>query len=147
MAEDFARGAEAPPGPSVIEAIDALEAAFDGPLASRSALTAAANVAHAAAAARESLEALELEDYKPPEGKTKDAEKLFEALGHVSVDLAALDAFTAAAGAHAAVGYDNETFVSAALNDLERPIEMKLGRHPEPGASIDPSPCGPLGRL
>lgn len=147
MAEDFARGAEAAPDASVLEAVDAAEAASGGSFGNRKAVAAAARVAHAATAARGALKALELEEYKPPEGRTEDARNYFRALEHLGVELAALNAFTAAAEAHAAVGYHNESFVAAALNDYDKLIRMKLGRYPEPGEPIDPSPSGPLGPL
>ena len=51
-----------------------------------------------------------------------------------------MDAFTS-------VGYHNEDFVNAALDDYDRLLRLKLGRYPEPGEPIDPSPGGPLGRL
>jgi hypothetical protein len=79
--------------------------------------------------------------------KTADARKFLGTLAHAAAELAALDAFTAAADAFAAVGYHNEEFVDAALNDYETLVRLKLGRYPEPGAAVDPSPGGPLGRL
>ena len=83
----------------------------------------------------------------PGELKTAEARKFLGALTHVTADLAALAAFTAAVEAFAAVGYHNEDFVNAALNDYDRLLRLKLGRYPEPGEPIDPSPGGPLGRL
>jgi hypothetical protein len=52
-----------------------------------------------------------------------------------------------AADAFVAVGYRNEEFVGAALNDFQTLVRLGLGRYPEPGAPVDPSPGGPLGRL
>jgi hypothetical protein len=69
------------------------------------------------------------------------------ALAHLTSDLAAMNAFTAAAGAFIAVGYHNEDFVNAALRDYDTLVRLKTGRYPEPGGPVDPSPGGPLGPL
>ena len=79
--------------------------------------------------------------------KTAEARKFLGALAAVTADLAALDAFTAAVEAYDAVGYHNEEFVAAALNDYDQLLRLKLGRYPEAGDPIDPSPGGPLGPL
>jgi hypothetical protein len=147
MAEGFAGGAGTPPDPSVVEAIDAIRTASGGALCCRNATAAAAAAAHAAASAWHALETREAERYKPLEGSTADARGFIGALEHVAVDLAALDAFTAAAEANAAVGYRNEEFVAAALGDYDRLRGLNLGSYPELGEPIDPSPGGPLGRL
>ena len=82
-----------------------------------------------------------------PRLEVRRGTKFLGALEHVTADLAALDAFTAAVEAYDAVGYDNEDFVAAALDDYDRLLRLKLGRYPEPGEPIDPSPGGPLGRF
>jgi hypothetical protein len=147
MAEDFAGGADASPLPSVVAAIDGIAADPGGPLGSRSASGSAAAAAHAASSAWHAMGIREIECYKPPEGRTKVDRERIGTLEHVTVDLAALDAFTAAVEAYGAVGYYNEEFVAAALNDYDRLLRMSLGRYPELGEPIDPSPSGPLGRL
>jgi hypothetical protein len=147
MAEDFARGADAAPDPSVLASIDALASAADGPPGSRSAEAAAAGAAHAASSAWHALGIREIERYKPLEGRTTVDRERIGALARITVDLAALSAFTAAVEAYDAVGYRNEEFVAAALKDYDRFLCMNLGRYPEPGEPIDPSPGGPLGRL
>ena len=58
-----------------------------------------------------------------------------------------MNAFTAAAEAFVSVGYRNEDFVDAALSDYDKLVRLELGRYPEPGAPVDPSPGGPLGPL
>ncbi|HEY2157632.1 MAG TPA: hypothetical protein VGH33_18530 [Isosphaeraceae bacterium] len=147
MAEDFAGGTGAAPDPSVVEAIDAIAAAPGGSLGSRGAAAAATWAAHAAVSAWHVMGSREAEKEEPPEEKTAEARKFLGALAHVTADLAALDAFTAAVDAYDAIGYRNEEFVAAALNDYDRLLRLKLGRYPEPGEPIDPSPDGPLGRL
>jgi hypothetical protein len=69
------------------------------------------------------------------------------ALTRVTADVAALNAFTAAAEAFVSVGYRNDHFVDSALKDYNTLVHLNLGRHPEPGAPVDPSPGGPLGPL
>ena len=147
MAEAFARGADVPPDESVIAAIDASRGVAGGPAGSADAAAAAAEAAHAAAAAWELTGPGETDKSAPGELKTAEARKFLGALTRVTADLAALAAFTAAADAFASVGYHNEDFVNAALNDYDRLLRLKLGRYPEPGEPIDPSPGGPLGRL
>jgi hypothetical protein len=41
--------------------------------------------------------------------------------------------------------YRNEDFVDAALGDYRTLVRLNLGRYPEPGDPVDPSPDGPLG--
>src|SRR5262249_53096167 len=84
---------------------------------------------------------------EPREMKTAEARKFLGALTYVTADLAALNAFTAAADAFTSVGYHNEDFVAAALNDYDRLVRLGLGRSPEAGVPVDPSPGGPLGPL
>ncbi|HEY2158124.1 MAG TPA: hypothetical protein VGH33_21020 [Isosphaeraceae bacterium] len=147
MAEAFARGGDVPPDESVVAAIDASRGVSGGPAGSSDAAAAAAAAAHAAAAAWERAGPDETDKSAPGELKTAEARKFLGALTGVTADLAALVAFTAAADAFVAVGYHNEGFVNAALNDYDRLLRLKLGRYPEPGEPIDPSPGGPLGPL
>lgn len=146
MADDFARGADDALDPSILASIDAM-GTTGIPLGIRSAAAAAAGAAHAAASACDALLAREVAHTKPMLGDPADAKRFVTTLAHVTVDLAALDAFTAAVEAYGAFGYHNEGFVAAALNDYERLLQLKLGRYPEQGEPIDPSPRGPLGRL
>jgi hypothetical protein len=147
LAEDFARGTDVPPDPSVVAAVDAIAEVPGGPRGSRCAAAAAARAAHAAASAWNAFETREAAGYRPLLGDTAEARGFLSAIGHATVDLAALGAFTAAAEAFTAVGYDNEGFVAAALNDYDRLLRLKLGSYPNPGDPIDPSPSGPLGRF
>ena len=144
MAEAFARGADAPPDDSVVAAIDAVRDA-GGESAGSSAVSAAAQAAHAAASAWHAgsvgLGRVGSGRQRPRPGS------LDGALTHVTADLAALNAFTAAAGAFVSVGYHNEDFVGAALRDYGTLVRLQLGRYPEPGAPVDPSADGPLGPL
>ena len=124
MAEAFARGSDAPLDESVVAAIDATRDAGDESAGS-SAVSAAAQAAHAAASA------------------WHDRVLLSASLTHVTADLAALNAYTAAAGAFVSVGYHNEDFVGAALRDYDTLVRLQLGRYPEPGAPVDPLRGGP----
>jgi hypothetical protein len=146
MAEDFARGADAAPDPSVLTAIDAATTGSGDPLGGRGA-AAAAGAAHAAVSAWQLTGPGETDRSAPRELKTAEARKFLGALSGVTADLAAFAAFTAAADAFVAVGYHNEEFVGAALNDYDTLVRLKLGRYPEPGEPVDPSPGGPLGPL
>jgi hypothetical protein len=146
-AEAFARGADGPPDESVVAAIDANRGVAGGPAGSADAAAAAAEAAHAAAAAWELTDPGATDKSEPGELKTAEARKFLGALTYVTADLAALAAFTAAADAFTSVGYHNEDFVNAALNDYDLLLRLKLGRYPEPGEPIDPSTGGPLGPL
>ena len=147
MAEAFARGADEPPDESTIAAIDSSRGVAGGPAGSAEAVAAAAEAAHAAAAAWRLIGPGVADKSAPEELKTAEARKFLGGLTHVTADLAALAAFTAAVDAFTSVGYHNEHFVNAALDDYDRLLRLKLGRYPEPGQPIDPSPSGPLGRL
>jgi hypothetical protein len=145
MAEEFAKGTDAPPDESVVAAIDASQDPGAGP-AGAAAASAVAQAAHAAASAWHAGPQL-AEERTPPGEHTTEARKSLGALAHVTADLAAMNAFTAAANACVSVGYRNEDFVSSALSDYNTLVHLKLGRYPEPGAPVDPSPGGPLGPL
>jgi hypothetical protein len=144
MAEAFARDTGGAPDESVVAAIDAIRDAA-GESAGSSALSAAAQAAHAAASAwhagSSALEGKASGKHATQAGQTSGA------LTHVTADLAALNAYTAAAGAFVSVGYNNEDFVGAALRDYDTLVRLKLGRYPELGNPVDPSPGGPLGLL
>ena len=64
----------------------------------------------------------------------------------VTAELAALDAFTAAVDASAAVGY-SDSFIKGAVGDYQRLLSLNLGSYPSAGQPIDPSPNGLLGPL
>lgn len=147
LAEAFATGADGPPDESVIAAIDASRSIAGGPAGSADAASAAAEAAHAALAAWGLTGPGATDKSEPGELKTAEARKFLGALTGVTAELAALDAFTAAADAFDSLGYHNEEFVNAALNDYDRLLRLKLGRYPETGEPIDPSPGGPLGYL
>jgi hypothetical protein len=142
MAESFAKGTDEPPDESVVAAIDAsLDAG--GESTGRAAAAAVAQAAHAAASAwHAGTQAAD--QGRAPVGQPAQRGS---PLAHVTADLAAMNAYTAAAGAFLAVGYHNEDFVGAALNDHATLVRLKLGRYPEPGTPVDPSPAGPLGPL
>jgi len=147
MAEEFARGSTASLDESVVEAVDATRGVAGGPLSGENAVVAAAEAAHAAVSAGHVMGSREAEKDAPREERTAEARKFLGALGHVTADLAALNAFTAAAEAYDAVGLHNEGYVSAVLRDYDRLLRLELGSYPEAGQPIDPSPDGPLGPL
>lgn len=138
MAEAFAGGSEAPLDESFLAAADAIRDA-GGDAGASTAVSAVAQAAHAAASAwHASLGA-------PARGP--GGQRSAGAFSGVTADLAAMSAFTAAADAFISVGYRNEEFVDAALADYHKLVGLKLGRYPDLGTPIDPSPDGPLGPL
>jgi hypothetical protein len=144
MAESFAMGTNAPPDESVVAAIDASREAGGDP-ANVAAASAIAQTAHAAASAWQTS-AQGAEENKTL-GKHPIAGRSVGALSQVTADVAAMSAYTAAAEAFLSVGYRNEDFVDSALQDYHNLIRLELGRYPELGAPVDPSPGGPLGPL
>ncbi len=147
MAEDFARGAEVHSAEAVVQAIDASRAVASGDPRRDHAVASAAEAAHATVSAMHARDTGRDDAGWDPlhmKGSAEDR-KYLDHLGHVTDDLAALAAFTAAAEAFDAVGLHNEDFVAAALRDYDKLLDLKLGRYPEPGQPIDPSPDGPLG--
>jgi hypothetical protein len=147
LAEGFSMGEACPSAESVVQAVDVSRGAAGVARSCESAAAAAAEAAHAAASAWHVMGSREAEKDEPPEERTAEARKFLGALAHVTVDLAALNAFTAAVEAYDAVGLHNEDYVAAALNDYDELLRLKLGCYPEPGDPIDPSPGGPLGPL
>jgi hypothetical protein len=145
MAESFARGTEEPPDESVVAAIDASRD-VGGELAAAAAASAIAQAAHAAASAWHAGSRV-AEESGAPRKHTVEAGRFLGALSHVTADLAAMNAFTAAAEAFVSIGYRNEHFVDSALKDYRTLVGLELGRYPEPGNPVDPSPGGPLGPL
>ena len=145
MAESFARGTDAPPDESVVAAIDASRD-VGGELAAAAAASAIAQAAHAAASAWHAGSRVAEESGAPGKRATEAGRALGTAT-HITADLAAMNAFTAAAEAFVSVGYRNEDFVDSALRDYDKLVRLELGRYPDPGAPVDPSPGGPLGPL
>ena len=70
----------------------------------------------------------------------------FAHLADLTADLAARDAFLAAAEAAEAVGY-TDRFIHQATEDAEALLKLNLGKYPEAGEPVDPSSSGPLGPL
>jgi hypothetical protein len=145
MADSFARGTGAPPDESVVAAIDASRDA-GGDLTCATAAAAVAQAAHAAASAWH-VGSQVAEENRAPGRPTTEAGGFRGTLTHNTADLAALNAYTAAAEAFLSVGYRNEDFVDAALKDYDTLVRLELGRYPELGNPVDPSPGGPLGPL
>ena len=116
-------------------------------LGAEAAAAAVSEAAHAAASAWHLAESHGTEQDEPPEIKTAEAKKFRGGLSLATADLAARNAFAAAVEAYQAVGLNNEDFAAAALRDYDTLLRLKLGRYPEAGAPIDPSPGGPLGPL
>jgi hypothetical protein len=53
---------------------------------------------------------------------------------------------TAAVDAAVAAGFGDE-FIKESMQDYQTLLKLGLGRYPDAGAPIDPSPAGPLGKL
>jgi hypothetical protein len=145
MAESFAKGTDAPPDESVVAAIDAIRDA-GGELACATAASAIAQAAHAAASAWHAGPQA-AEESGASEKHTPEAGRFLGVLTRTTAGLAAMNAYTAAAEAFVSVGYSNEHFVDSALRDYDKLVRLELGRFPELGNPVDPSPGGPLGPL
>jgi hypothetical protein len=145
MAESFARGTDAPPDESVVAAIDASRD-VGGELACAAAASAIAQAAHAAASAWHAGPQA-AEESGAPGKRTTEAGRALDTATHLTAGLAAMNAYTAAAEAFVSVGYSNEHFVDSALRDYDKLVRLELGRYPELGNPVDPSPGGPLGPL
>ena len=144
LAEDFARGSPCRAVPPVIRDVEASRETAEGDYLRETAAAAVVWTAHAAAAA---LEATGLRD-EPAEVNLIGARlpNPFPQLANVAADLAARDAFTAAVDAACAAGFADE-FIKGAMQDYQALLKLGLGRYPEAGQTIDPSPAGPLGEL
>ena len=140
MAEDFARGAVPRPVEDVVRAIDAV----------RGAATAggecAVAAAHAAASAMQALDAAGREAADPAEG-TAAEEDVGDRIALGFTENTALAALRAAEEAVAAAGVHNEDLIRAADRDYRALLRLDLGRFPDEGRPVDPSPDGPLGPL
>jgi hypothetical protein len=140
MAEDFARGAVPFPVEDVVRAIDAV----------RGAVTAegecAVAAAHAAASAMQALDAAGREATDPAEG-TAAEEDVGDRIALGFTENTALAALRAAEEAVAAAGVHNEDLIRAADRDYRALLGLDLGRFPEEGRPVDPTPDGPLGPL
>lgn len=147
LAEEFAAGAETPPDPSVVAGLDAILASPGDPITSRDATASASAAAHAAASAWRAVGVQEIEHFKEFGWRPPEDVELLDTLKDVSIEIAALDAYTAAEAALDAVGYRNEDFVTDAITDYNRLLRLNLGRYPNVGVPTDPSPAGPLGPL
>jgi hypothetical protein len=144
LAEDFAKGLACSSVESVMREVEDCRAVVGDDFIRDSASGAAVLAAHAAAAA---LRALDLRS--EPEGSRMSGAgepNPFPHLAELTADLAARDAFTAAADAAAAVGH-SDRFMKGALDDYQKLLRLDLGTYPQAGNPIDLSPDGPLGPL
>ncbi|MFI5456264.1 MAG: hypothetical protein ACHRXM_12525 [Isosphaerales bacterium] len=144
LAEDFARGSSCRDVPTVIRNVEACRAIAEGEYVRETAVGAVVWTSHAAAAAMESL-GLRDETAEVSVMGTQQPNP-FPQLANVAADLAARDAFTAAVDAAVAAGFGDE-FIKGAMQDYQSLLKLGLGRYPEAGQTIDPSPGGPLGEL
>jgi hypothetical protein len=144
LAEDFARGSPCRAVRSVIREVEACRAIAQGEYVRETAAAAAVWTAHAAATA---LESLGMHD-EPAEVDVMGTcqPNPFPHLSNVTADLAAREAFTADVDAAGAAGHADK-FIKGADQDYQAVIDLELGRYPEAGRPIDPSPGGPLGGL
>ena len=143
MAEDFARGSPCTTCESVIPAIEACRKTAEGELTRYNAMSAVVQAAYTTATA---LNAVALEREPEERHLFRPPSKPFAHLAEVTAEIAALDAFTAAVDASAAVGY-SDSFIKGAVRDYQELLGLNLGSHPSAGQPIDPSPNGPLGPL
>jgi hypothetical protein len=142
LAEDFAKGLPCSSFESVVREVEACRAIATGDFVRESAMGAIAHAGHATAAA---LNALELRN-EPGESSLTGHPPLnpFPKLADITADLSAREVFTAALEAVAAIGHSDH-FIKGAVEDYEKLLRLDLGRYPEAGKPIDPSPRGPLG--
>jgi len=143
MAEDFARGSPCTSCESVIPAIEASRDTARGELVRDNAIAAVVQAAYAAATA---LNAVVLGGEPEERHFSGPPTRPLAHLADVTAEIAALDAFTAAVDASAAVGY-SDNFIKGAAGDYQRLLILNLGIYPGAGQPIDPSPNGPLGPL
>ena len=141
MAEDFARGAVPRPVEDVVRAIDAVRGA-----ATAGGDVAAVAAAHAAASAMQAIDAAGREATDPAEG-TAAEEDIGDRIALGLAENTALAALRAAEEAVAAAGVHNEDLIRAADRDYRALLRLDLGRFPDEGRPVDPSPDGPLGPL
>lgn len=144
LAEGFAMGSPCRDVPSVIRDVEACRALAQGDYVRETAVAAVVWTAHAAAAA---IEGLGVRD-EPAEVSVMGTRQPnpFPQLANVAADLAARDAFTAAVDAAGATGHSDK-LTKGAMQDYQALLKLDLGRYPEAGQPIDPSPAGPLGEL
>jgi hypothetical protein len=147
LAEAVARGDACKSAESIVQAIDASRQAAGATPRCESAAVAAAQAAHAAASALSVIERSVEDQEMPQSARNVEARRFLASLESTTAELAATSAFTAAAEAFDAVGLENNDFVAASLNDFDHLRRLNLGRFPEPGEPIDPSPSGPLGPI
>lgn len=144
LAEDFARGSPCRAADAVIREVQVCQASAQGDYVRETAVAAVVRAAHAAAS---SLEAVRMRDEPAVSSVTGTREpNPFPHLADVAADVAARDAFTAAADAAGAAGH-TDSFVNGAVLDYQALVKLELGDYPDAGKPIDPSPAGPLGAL
>jgi hypothetical protein len=146
VAEGFARGLPCPTADVAVREVETCQEFAQGDLARENAYATVVRAAHAAATA---LHAIAMRE-EPVERRLVSGgpplDPLPPHLADITADLAALDAYTAAVDAADAVGYA-DGFMVGAREDYRKLLELGLGRYPEAGQPIDPSPAGPLGPL
>jgi hypothetical protein len=145
LAEDFARGRSSPALEDAVVAIEAGQEAAQVEIARENAYAAVVRAIHAAATAAHAI-AEEQEPADKPLISGGPPVKPLEHVAQLSADLAALGAFTAARDAAEALRSTDDVTESAA-EDYRKLLELRLGKYPEAGEPIDPSPEGPLGPL
>jgi hypothetical protein len=145
LAEGFARGESVPPPGPVLDAIDTSQGIAGVARPCESAAAAAARAAHAAAAAIRALESAGDDPFQTPWWETDQMRATVARVEHVAAELVPLNAYTAAVEAASAAG--SERSLPGVLDDYGTLLRLGLGRYPEPGKPIDPSPQGPLGPL
>ncbi len=146
LAEEVSKGAACASSDPVVRALDATRAISSEGIGSECAAAAAAGAARTAATVWLVVNPGESDRDADRWTRTPEARAFRTRLANDMADLVALDAFTAAVEAAEAVAHDDR-FMDGAIRDYERLIGLDLGRYPEAGRPIDPSPGGPLGPL
>jgi hypothetical protein len=145
LAENFARGLTLPGINAALAAIEPVPSAVRGDVVRENAYEAVVRAVHAAAAAAQAI-ADEQEPAEPRLVSGGPPEQPLAPVARVSADLAAMEAFTAARDA-AVAQYSTDDFARGAAHDYWTLLGLNLGRYPDAGKPVDPSPGGPLGPL
>jgi hypothetical protein len=119
LAEKFAMGELCPHPDRVVRAVDVSRRVAGFENRSEIAAAAAAETAHAVAAACLAYDPAEPGRIRHTFEETDETRKVHRRRRLITLDLAALSAFTATADGVTAVGLRSEAYVSAALNDYD----------------------------
>ena len=146
VAEDVARGLPCSTVDSGVREVEECRVFAPGDLARENAYAAVVRTVHAAACACHAIARREEPAQRRLASGGPPLNPLPPHLADLTADLAALGAFTAAMDAAEAVATSDDLTMWAA-RDYQALLSLRLGKYPEAGQPVDPSPAGPLGPL